>query len=70
MSSNKLFGNEAFIISEALKHYGKHMKKQIRRSEKQGHRLVFHENFFEMMGEHITAKLPKLTYKERPARKY
>jgi len=70
MANNKLFGNEAFIISEALKHYGKHMKKQIRRSEKQGHRIVFHENFFEMMGEHITAKLPSITYKETPARKY
>lgn len=70
MANNKLFGNEAFIISEALKHYGKHMKKQIRAFEKQGKRSVYSENFFEMMGEHITAKLPSLTYKERKTRKY
>ena len=70
MANNKLYGSEAFLIAEALKHYGKHMKKQIQRKEKQGFRIIFHENFFEMMGEHITNKLPSLTYKEKPSRKY
>jgi hypothetical protein len=70
MANNKLYGSEAFIISEALKHYGKYMKKQIQRKEKQGFRIVFSETFFEMMGEHITNKLPSLTYKERKTRKY
>jgi hypothetical protein len=70
MSSNKLHGGEAFIITEALKYYGKHMRKQIKSAEKQGLRPVFGENFFEMMGNDIAAKLPRLTYKEKPPRKY
>jgi hypothetical protein len=70
MANNKLYGSEAFLIAEALKHYGKYMKKKIQRKEKQGFRIVFSETFFEMMGEHITAKLPSLTYKERKTRKY
>jgi hypothetical protein len=70
MANNKLYGNEAFIITEALKYYGKHMKRRIRAFEKQGKRSVYSENFFAMMGESITAKLPQVTYKERPPRKY
>ena len=70
MANTKLFGNEAFIIEEALKYYGQFMKKQIRKAEKNGHRTMFHETFFEMMGERIIDKLPQITYKEKKSRKF
>lgn len=68
--ANKLNGAEAFIIGEALKHYGKFMKKEILKLEKKGVRSVYHHSFFEQMGESIMVTLPKVTYKEKPLRKY
>lgn len=66
--ANKLFGNEAFLISEALDMYAKEMAKDIKRFEKQGKRSMFTPQFFTMMAEHIKGKLPALTYKERKPR--
>lgn len=69
MAINKLFGNEAFIISEALDLYVKQMAKEIKAIEKKGKRSIFAPQFFEQVAKDIKSKLPELTHKERKPRR-
>ena len=69
MAINKLFGNEAYIINEALDLNIKQMTKEIKALEKKGKRPMFTPEFFVQVVKDIKTKVPTFTHKERKSRR-